>query len=157
VLKTAGKDANLFPIRRLQGDSCPAARELPNFANLADRNTGNFLRDARPSRSCEEQLVVFAAMQGEFAAILPGHRKGMNRQRRRVNHRSHSRFLAEMRQVGRQAVAQIDGSCRQAAQAPCHLDPRLGIKVRMTGCSPRDRSEFPPTHCERSQFCGRSA
>jgi len=128
----------VFPALGAKLDSGPVGRgenNLPgsrDLADLGDLNACDSGRDALGFGSGEEQLVVVAAVQCGLKTDLAGglvdlrKRNGIRR-----NLRANSAFVADVPEIGREAIAQIDhgGSEISFTQNPANFDSRGRIEV----------------------------
>src|SRR5208283_671425 len=96
-------------------------------ADARNRNAGNAARDARGGRGGEEEFVRLAAVE---RLVESG--AGEDGQRGRVDFGSDAGGLAKMREVGGEAVAEVDrgGGCGSPRQPEALRDARLRIEVR---------------------------
>jgi len=103
-----------------------------NNADLGDLNTRNGGWQRLLGRSCEEKLVVIAAMQSEvesgssiFVRVRP------DGQGRAEDFRSDSGLIANVPEIGREAITQVDhgGGQLLLAQGPANFDARLRKEV----------------------------
>jgi len=109
-----------------EGDGVCSGASADDAADAVDGNSGDAARDARGGRRGEEQFVVFAAMEGllERCAGMDGQGSGQKLD-------ADAGFIAEMGEIGGEAVADIDsGAGEAAAHEPESLgETRLRIKM----------------------------
>ena len=103
-----------------------------DVADLGDWNTRNARRNTLATRSCEEEFVIVAAVQGGWKINFParfsdlGEGDGV-----RANFRANAAFFTKVVEVGGETVADVDHGGGQAplAQELSDGDSRLGVKV----------------------------
>ena len=109
-----------------EGKDRPARAGFQDAADARYGDAGNGARHAGGGRTGEEQLVVFTSMEslGEGCCRVDG-------QGSRIDLSRYAGLLAEMSKVGREAIAQVEGSRGQPAtlQPETLGNARLGIEV----------------------------
>jgi hypothetical protein len=117
----------LAAFRSQQHDDRLAGAEFHDPADPGDGNPGDLAGKARCGRSGEEQFVVLSAVQGlgEGRGVVDGQQSG-------IDLSSYAGLLADVSEVGRQAVAEVDGSGGGAVlyKPKALADAGLGIEVR---------------------------
>ena len=98
-----------------------------NAADAGDGNSGDGAGDMCAGRGGKEELVIFAAMKG-----LGQGGGGMEREPGGVDLGGDARFLAEVGEIGGEAVAQVDGGGGKAASLEKEAlgEARLGVEMR---------------------------
>src|SRR6185369_3366808 len=101
----------------------PPARYGAKVADINSRDPGWHLL---PSRCCEEQFVVFSAVQGKPKISLSGHRNFVG-----FDLGTHTALFANVAQVGGKPIADIDHGRRQPlfAEKASHLNSRRGMEM----------------------------
>src|SRR6202041_3180416 len=116
----------LATLRREQTDRRLALAGAQDAADAADGNSGDLPGDAGAGGGGEQQLIVVAAMQGvvQVCARMDGDEGG-------VDFGSYVGLLAKVGEVGRKAVAEVDGrgGQRLGAQAESLGDAGLGVQM----------------------------
>ena len=97
------------------------------MADARDGDAGDATRDARCGRRGEKQLIVFAAVECLFEVCC-----GMDGQGVGFESSADVGFVAEMREIGGEAVTEVDGGAGEAAaHEPQPLgETRLRVEVR---------------------------
>lgn len=140
-IQPAGSDALLAEVvvaARIERDfasigasqlQAPSSLNQPDLTNRHPVNSVRSTSGAR-SRHRENQLVILATMKPKFEpiALLPC---GRERKIGRVDHSAAAARFAEPREVGRKAVAHVDGGRDESAAGQRDAGPatRLWIKV----------------------------
>ena len=88
-------------------------------------------RDSGGRRRGEKQLVVFAAMKREREGIAASRGQRMNRKCGGDNFRAEMRFLAEVGEVGGEAVAKVDTCGGESATEQSLADGQARLRVQM--------------------------
>ena len=118
----------LGALRREESNGGLAGAGFEDAADSCDRDAGDGARQAGGEGRGEEQFVVFAAMKslGERCCRVDG-------QQGRIDLGSDAGLLAEMSEVGREAVAQVEGGGGHAvALEPEALDD-TGLRIEVQG------------------------
>src|SRR5208283_1894909 len=98
-----------------------------DLADARDGNSGDLLRNAAVGRCGEEQLVLVPAMQRQCQRILAtgsGDRFG-------VHHGTGATLLADMAEVGRESVADVDHRRGQLLLAQELSDRNAWLRIEM--------------------------
>ncbi len=130
--------------------SARARRTLGHASDLRDRYPSNPPRNSRARLRRKQQLVVFAAIEHRPPSLplaLQAESEGVNRQGREVDPSAYPRGSAEMRQVGRQAVAHVDTRGRQTSPTELPPRPQSGLRKALRPTPP---SIGPPGSREHS-------
>jgi hypothetical protein len=110
VLPSAGLKRGASAVGRDEGDARTVAPGTADFADAGERDAGDGTRDGRGGRSSEEEFVVLAAMEGGLHCGFRGLRASERVQREvsGFDLGGDVRGGAEVREVGREAVGEID-------------------------------------------------
>jgi hypothetical protein len=81
----------------------------------------------------EEKLVVFAAVEGEFQRVCLSKSHRVQWNRAGIDLSDEAGACADMREVGREAVAEVDASGGERPQAQPLRDARLGKELGQAG------------------------
>src|ERR1035437_2129346 len=127
----------VFPAAWLQGSAasggiCDGDRSpTRHAADAGDADPGHAARHPQFRRSGKQELIVFAAVEGEFnRAVWPGlHRQRMDWQRGSLNLRSDARLAAQVREVGGEPIAEVDRGRRQPT--PQQRKPDINARLRV--------------------------
>jgi hypothetical protein len=105
----------------------PAFARFCDAPDSGDGDTGDGARQAGAGWRGKEQFVILAAMKSLSQSCSQ-----TERQQSRIDFGDYAGLLAEMSQVGGEAVAQVESGCGQAAALKPEAlgDAWLGIKVR---------------------------
>lgn len=117
MLPAPGRDL-LVPFAGEKQHLMDAGVSTSDAADAVDGNAGDAARDARRGRRGEEQFVVFAAVEGLFERCA-----GMNGQGSGQKLDADAGFIAEMGEIGGEAVADVDSG---AGEAAAHEPEALG-------------------------------
>lgn len=114
-----------------------------NPADLSQGNSRKVRRQPFPSLYCEKQFVILASVQGEFQSnFLSWLADPSAWNPRSVNLCAHTAFLANVRQICREPIADIDHGRRHSVpeQIVAQFDARLRIKMLGTPAWIRSRA-----------------
>ena len=132
------RTAEVLPPSRLQpltpsirpNQSHSLASNQPS--NPSNRHPRQTPRHLHTRRSREQQLIVLPTIQSKLQTPRPGSQR-MHRQRRLLHLSAHARLRAQMPQVRRQPITQVNTSPGQPTppQSFTHPHPRLRKQMRM--------------------------
>ena len=114
-----------------------------NAADAGDGNSGDGPGDMRAGRGGKQELVIFAAIEG-----LGQGGGGMEREPGGVYLSGDARFLAEMGEIGGEAVAQVNGGGGKSASLEKEALGQAWLGIEMRG----QRIEQTLGHAERVRF-----
>ena len=109
-----------------QRDGGAVAAGGQDAADSGDGDAGNFFGDAGGGWGGEKQFVVFSAVKGLVEGCA-----GMDGDQRGIDFGGHAGFLAEVGEVGREAVAEVHGRGGQRMPDQPEALGDAGLRVKM--------------------------